>query len=101
MRVERTTVPEMAAVGAGSVPRLIILDEEGQRRVFTFEQQELTVGRSPLNAICLPERNVSRKHVRLLREDGDVFVEDLSAGNLLRLNGEPIQGRVRLNAGDR
>ena len=81
-------------------PFLVIVDERGERRIVAFEQQELTVGRSPWNAICLPARNVSREHLRLVRDGLQVFVEDLSTANPSRVNGVPDKGRVPLNAGD-
>src|SRR5688572_15508408 len=46
------------------------------------------------------ERNVSRRHARLLRNNGAVFIEDLDSYNGIRINGERINGRYEVKEGD-
>src|SRR6185436_1039715 len=52
------------------------------------------------NTIRLTERNVSRRHARLLRQNGHILVEDLGSYNGIRINGDRIQGQVQINEGD-
>ena len=57
--------------------KLVIEDDEGQRREIPFDRDEITIGRREDNLVHLPERNVSRRHARLLQKDGGVLLEDL------------------------
>src|SRR5439155_1014204 len=57
-------------------------------------------GRQEGNTIRLTERNVSRRHARLLRQNGHILVEDLGSYNGIRINGDRIQGQVQVNEGD-
>ena len=81
--------------------KLVIQDDEGKTTVVPLIRDEITVGRKEGNTIRLTERNVSRKHARILRNNGSVAVEDLNSYNGVRVNGSRIQGRVGLNVSDR
>ncbi|MFY0580138.1 FHA domain-containing protein [Cystobacter fuscus] len=63
-------------------------------------RDEITIGRQEGNTIRLTERNVSRRHARLLRQNGHVVVEDLGSYNGVRINGERIQGPAQVGDGD-
>jgi len=82
------------------VLKLIIEDDEGRKTVVPFVREELTIGRQEGNSIRLTERNVSRRHARLLRQDAQVLVEDLGSYNGVRLNGERVEGQVPVRHGD-
>ncbi len=80
--------------------KLIIEDDEGKTTVVPLIRDEITIGRKEGNTIRLTERNVSRRHARLLRQDGEVFIEDLTSYNGIRLNGVRIGARTPLGEGD-
>ncbi len=80
--------------------KLIIEDDEGRKTVVPFVREEITIGRQEGNTIRLTERNVSRRHARLFRQNGHVQVEDLNSYNGIRLNGEKIQGTAEIADGD-
>lgn len=80
--------------------KLIIEDDEGRKTVVPFVRDEITVGRQEGNTIRLTERNVSRRHARLLRQNGHVIVEDLGSYNGIRVNGEKISGQFQVHDGD-
>ena len=80
--------------------KLIIEDDEGRKTVVPFVREEITIGRQEGNTIRLTERNVSRRHARLLRQNGHVVVEDLGSYNGIKINGERIQGQTSVNDGD-
>lgn len=80
--------------------KLIIEDDEGRKTVVPFVREEITIGRQEGNTIRLTERNVSRRHARLIRHNGHVLVEDLGSYNGIRINGEKIQGQVPIKDGD-
>ncbi len=82
--------------------KLIIEDDEGRKTVVPIvrEEIEITIGRHEDNTIRLTERNVSRRHAKLLRKNGSVWVEDLGSYNGVRVNGDRIQGRIEIKEGD-
>lgn len=81
--------------------KLVIEDSAGTRSTIAFTGDEITVGRAPEgNTVRLAERNVSRRHARFLRQGSTVVVEDLGSLVGTRVNGERIQGRRKLRAGD-
>jgi len=79
---------------------LIIEDDAGKQIVVPFARDVITIGRKEGNTIRLTERNVSRFHAKLSRENGHVHVEDLKSFNGVKLNGDRIAGRVQVAAGD-
>ena len=80
--------------------KLIIEDDEGRKTVVQLVREEITIGRQEGNFIRLTERNVSRRHARLVRNNGSVVIEDLNSYNGVRVNGEKIQGPTRIKEGD-
>lgn len=81
--------------------KLVIEDSTGTRSTVAFNGDEITVGRAAEgNTVRLAERNVSRRHARFHRQGTTVFVEDLGSLVGTRVNGERIQARRRLRAGD-
>src|SRR3989449_1804548 len=80
--------------------KLIIEDDEGRKTVVPLVRDEITIGRQDGNTIRLTERNVSRRHARLVKENGNVLIEDLGSYNGAGVNGEKITGRTRIKEGD-
>lgn len=80
--------------------KLIIEDDEGKTTVYPLADVDVSIGRKEGNTIRLMERNVSRRHARLLRNNGAVFIEDLDSYNGIRINGERISGRYEVKEGD-
>lgn len=81
--------------------KLVIQDDEGKTTVVPLIREEITIGRKEGNTIRLTERNVSRRHARILRSNGHVAIEDLNSYNGVRVNGSRIQGRCQLSLSDR
>jgi ABC transport system ATP-binding/permease protein len=82
------------------VLKLIIEDDEGRKTVVPFVRDEITIGRQEGNTIRLTERNVSRRHARLMRNNGHVLIEDLGSYNGIKINGDKISGQVQIADGD-
>ncbi len=80
--------------------KLIIEDDEGRKTVVPVLRDEITIGRTDENIVRLAEKDVSRHHGRLLRQDGEYYIEDLSSFTGIRVNGEKIEGRRLIHAGD-
>ena len=82
------------------VSKLVIEDESGNQTVVPVDRDEITIGRLEGNSIRLTERNVSRRHARLLREGGQLFFENISARYGTKKNGETIGVREGFLVGD-
>jgi len=80
--------------------KLVISDDEGHTTVVPLLRDEITIGRNQGNAIRLTERNVSRKHARLVKRNGAYIIEDLGSYNGVTVNGERIDENSALEAGD-
>jgi pSer/pThr/pTyr-binding forkhead associated (FHA) protein len=81
--------------------KLIIEDDEGKTTVVPLIRDEITIGRKEGNTIRLTERNVSRKHAKLFKQNGGVFIEDLTSYNGIKINGDRVAGRQSVSEGDR
>lgn len=59
------------------------------------------IGRSTDCYLILDDPSVSRVHATIVHEDGNLWVEDRGSRNGCVVNGNRIEGRIRLNDGDR
>ena len=80
--------------------KLSIEDDEGKTTVVPLSRDEVTIGRQEGNTIRLTERNVSRRHARLSRQNGTVYIEDLASFTGVRVNGTKIVSPTPLREGD-
>jgi pSer/pThr/pTyr-binding forkhead associated (FHA) protein len=80
--------------------KLVIQDDEGKTTIVPLIRDEITIGRKEGNTIRLTERNVSRRHARILRNNGEVHIEDLGSYNGIRVNNARIAERVSLRVSD-
>src|SRR5690349_21531871 len=80
--------------------KLIIEDDEGRKTVVPLLRDEITIGRQEGNVVKLSERNVSRRHARLKKDNGSLVLEDLGSYNGVRVNGERISGPTKVKEGD-
>jgi hypothetical protein len=67
--------------------RITVTEENGPSETFTFEVDELTIGRVKGNDIVLPTGNVSKKHARLAFEGRRVLIYDLKSTNGTLVDG--------------
>ncbi len=91
---ERATEPP-AAVTVTHAPRALYyrlhLQYEGTLiKTVSLHSNEFSIGRTRENDLQIESRYVSRRHCRLLLENGDVKIEDLDSTNGIRMNGEPV-----------
>jgi len=62
--------------------------------------EEVVVGRSPDNAISIPDNSVSRKHLLLRQTPAGWMASDMGSGNGTLINGETIDEETLLENGD-
>ena len=75
------------------MPMLIIYEGELKGQRWIIDQPEFTIGRGSDCDIMLPERQVSRYHVRIERENGGYLLRDLGSKNGTCVNGEEVRER--------
>ncbi len=80
--------------------KLIIEDDEGRRTVVPLFRDELIIGRAEGSPVRLTEKDVSRRHAKLLRRSGRVYVEDLGSFTGVRVNGGRVHGSRLVREGD-
>ncbi|MFQ5398556.1 MAG: FHA domain-containing protein [Anaerolineae bacterium] len=80
----------------------VLITREGQLagQRWTIDVDEFIIGRGSDCQIILPERQVSRQHVKILNENGRYFLQDTGSKNGTHLNGAPVKGTVPLHDGD-
>lgn len=98
-------------MGAGEKsdpPEIVVAAGGGQRFWLRFSDHdaelapgEVVLGRSPRCQILLDDPMVSRRHARVVLEDGVVFIEDLDSVNGVLVNGERLREPRKLASGDR
>ncbi|HID51213.1 MAG TPA: FHA domain-containing protein [Anaerolineae bacterium] len=80
----------------------VLLMQEGQLsgQRWTIENDEFIIGRGADCNIILPERQVSRHHVKITRDPTGYTLHDLDSKNGTYLNSTQIKGSAPLQDGD-
>ena len=79
---------------------LVMFRAEGERRSFSVTREVTVIGRREDCDLRIPVSEVSRKHCRIVMEEGAVRAEDLGSSNGTFHNGKRISGSVTLEPGD-
>lgn len=61
---------------------------------------ELSLGRSSSNDIVIKDPFISKKHFKILKDEGEFFIEDLNSSNGTYVNGDKIGDVVVLKNND-
>lgn len=70
------------------------------REYVLMEGATATIGRSPGNDICIPERHVSRRHAVVSYRDGIFMISDLGSANGTYVNDRRLSDPFPLAGGD-
>jgi len=81
-------------------PMLIIHTDKMKDTQWVLGNQSMVVGRGEDCDIVLPERQVSRQHIRIYHEDDTYYLQDLDSRNGTWINGVQMKGTHRLEDGD-
>ncbi len=84
----------------GEKPVLIIHEGERAGQRWTIQQDEVVLGRGTECDLVLPERQVSRQHLKIKLVDERYYAEDLDSKNGTWINGQPLKGERPLKDGD-
>lgn len=77
----------------------LILNEGGKIKTLPLTREITILGRAESNDIVLPYSNISRRHARVISENGRFQIEDLDSANGVFLNGNQIKAEY-LKEGD-
>lgn len=80
--------------------KLVIADDEGKKTVVPLVRDEITIGRKEGNTIRLTERNVSRRHARIVKRTNDYMLEDLASYNGIVVNNTRLVEARPIRHGD-
>lgn len=80
--------------------KLSIEDDQGQATVVQLVRSEYSVGRTDENTIRLTERNISRRHARVIKQGAAWFLDDLGSYNGCFVNGIRVVDHQPINVGD-
>lgn len=81
-------------------PVLVIVDGPLRGQQWVMHDDQLVIGRGAECDIVIPERRISREHLRVWRQDGEYFVEDLESRNGTHVNGIKLDEPHKLQEGD-
>ena len=81
-------------------PVLVVREGQLAGQRWTIDADEFIIGRGSDCNIVLPERQVSRHHVRITQENSRYILHDLNSKNGTHLNGVQVQEKARLQDGD-
>jgi hypothetical protein len=81
-------------------PILIIRGDQISPQQWTMHTDDITLGRGEECDIVLPERQISRQHLRIFRDGDAYYAEDLGSSNGTWVNNEPLRESRRLYDND-
>jgi hypothetical protein len=81
-------------------PILIIRGDQISPQQWTMHKDDITLGRGDECDIVLPERQISRQHLRIYRDGDAYYAEDLGSSNGTWVNNEPLKESRRLYDND-
>ncbi|HSO00279.1 MAG TPA: FHA domain-containing protein, partial [Candidatus Nanopelagicales bacterium] len=80
--------------------KLTIEDDEGKQTTLPLAHDEYALGRAEANSIRLTDRNISRNHAMLAKNDQGWLLRDLDSYNGTFVNGVRVVGEQHLRHGD-
>jgi pSer/pThr/pTyr-binding forkhead associated (FHA) protein len=85
---------------AADRPMFILQDDKHPDREIEMAAESVVIGRGEECDITLNERQISRQHIRVYRENDAFYIEDLESKNGTWVNGQQMKGVRRLYDGD-
>ncbi len=80
---------------------LSVSEKGGEAEPYTFDKDEVTIGRVEGNDLVLPKSNVSKQHTKLMVREGRLVVVDMKSTNGTFVNRKKIGGPQVLREGDK
>ena len=64
-------------------------------------EDSITIGRSNENDVIIKDPYISKKHLSIVKDEEEYYLEDLNSANGTYLNGDRLMDAVKLKNGDR
>lgn len=80
--------------------RLVMTQGPQPGQTFVLDQDSLTLGRDPSNAIVINDPQISRQHARITHQGGRMVLEDIGSTNGTYVNGIRLANPHALANGD-
>jgi DNA-binding winged helix-turn-helix (wHTH) protein len=81
-------------------PILIIQDDKNPAQHWMLPKDSVILGRGEECDLTLPDRQISRQHLRLFKQGDNYILEDMESKNGTWLNGTPLKGQREIHDGD-
>ena len=81
-------------------PILTVIEGKYNNQYWVLDKPEMTLGRDEVCDIVVPERQISRQHLRLYKDEDRFYLEDLESKNGTWINGQRLQGDHEIFDGD-
>lgn len=81
-------------------PILTVTEGKYNNQYWVLDKESMTLGRDDICDIVLPERQISRQHIRITRNNEQYYIEDLESRNGTWVNGQRIADIHELHDGD-
>ncbi len=81
-------------------PVLTVIEGKYANQHWVINEDETIIGRDDVCTIVIPERQISRQHIRIVRTESVYQVEDLESRNGTWVNGQKLTGKRDLYDGD-
>ena len=88
-----------AGFDGGEAPRLVVLSGAAAGDELRLSTDRLDIGRAPDAGLRIKDAALSRRHCRLVREDGEWAVEDLGSRNGTYIGEQRIEERTLIGPG--
>ena len=80
--------------------RLVLKSGQNAGQEFSFDVDEVTIGRDLGNSVVINDPEVSRRHARLYYQGVNYVIEDLGSTNGTSVNGQRLVGPYILRSGE-
>lgn len=81
-------------------PILIIQDQNHAAQHWPLLKDDIVLGRGDECDLVLAERQISRQHIRIFKQNDLYHIRDLDSKNGTWVNGQPLKGERQLEDGD-
>ena len=69
--------------------------------LYSYKKMPVSVGRHPESDLVLPLEAISDRHARFFYNDGEFWIEDLTGGRTIEINGNAVNGHQQMAVDDR
>lgn len=86
--------------GQREKPILTVIEGKYANQHWAIDKDEIVIGRDDTCDVVIPERQISRQHIRITWEDNQYYVTDLDSRNGTWVNGDRLEGTIELYDND-